>query len=171
MKNINKNNLLAFPVNFLLILIGITFVCIIGVFLLFSPTDFSKKDIRLINGSKTFKLNIELALSSSQQEKGLMNRQSLDEDKGMLFIFPVSKGQSFWMKDTYIPLDILFFDEKGVYLNASENTPPCINNEINCPSYFSSGNSKYVLELKGGWIKRNINNRDQNNVVLDISNL
>jgi uncharacterized membrane protein (UPF0127 family) len=70
------------------------------------------------------------------------------EDHGMLFLFPAESMRSFWMKNTRIPLDILYFDGDLKLVSMSENTPPCRTR--NCPAYRSTGPAKYVLELNAG---------------------
>ena len=68
-------------------------------------------------GSKTYQL--EMARTSAEQEKGLMKRDSMPEDHGMIFIFDADRLQQFWMKDTRFPLDIIFVDHAGVVVSVS----------------------------------------------------
>ena len=91
---------------------------------------------------------VELAVTPEQRSKGLMYRKSLDEDKGMLFIFENSGKYGFWMKNTLIPLDIIWIDENKTIIYISENTPPCKQDP--CPSYIPNAEAKYVLELNAG---------------------
>ncbi|SDD54157.1 hypothetical protein SAMN04488071_0764 [Kordiimonas lacus] len=74
------------------------------------------------NGSHQF--SVELALTPPAQARGLMFRAKLDPDKGMLFIFPEADMRSFWMKNTLIPLDIIFIRENGTIINIVENAEP-----------------------------------------------
>lgn len=62
-------------------------------------------------GSRTFQL--EIARSDAEQEKGLMKRDGMPQDHGMIFVFPKERMHNFWMKDTRFPLDIIFLDSKG----------------------------------------------------------
>lgn len=101
---------------------------------------------RVVLGGKTFK--VELATTSEKQALGLMFRDSMPEDEGMLFIFPNEAPRSFWMKNTRIPLDIMYFDKNLKMVSLSANTPPC--RVSRCPSYPSSGPAMYVLELNAG---------------------
>jgi uncharacterized membrane protein (UPF0127 family) len=94
------------------------------------------------------RFTVELAESSEEQALGLMFRDSLPEDHGMLFLFPGEARRSFWMKNTRIPLDIFYFDAERKLVSVSENTPPCRTQR--CPSYPSTGPAQYVLELKAG---------------------
>jgi uncharacterized membrane protein (UPF0127 family) len=91
---------------------------------------------------------VELAETSDKQALGMMFRDHLPDDHGMLFLFPVESRRSFWMKNTRIPLDILYFDANRQLLNVAANARPCRSR--NCPRYLSAGPAKYVLELNGG---------------------
>ena len=114
------------------------------------------------------KIEVELAQTKEQWAHGLMLREALDKDKGMLFIFPDSEERSFWMKNTLIPLDIIFIDSSQRILNIEE-AEPC--KKESCILYKSTGNAKYVLEINRGFAaKKGIKKGDR--VVLDIqSNL
>jgi len=94
------------------------------------------------------RFSVELADTDEKRTLGLMFRDSMPDDHGMLFIFPGETRLSFWMKNTRIPLDIFYFDSKLKLVSVSENTPPCRTR--NCPSYPSDGAAKYVLELNAG---------------------
>lgn len=96
---------------------------------------------------------VEMAETSVEIKKGLMFRESLDKDKGMLFIFKDSAIRTFWMKNTYIPLDIIFIDENFTILNIDENVPSCIKEP--CQTYSSLKPAKYVLEINRGVSKEN----------------
>jgi len=98
-----------------------------------------------LNGEK---FTVELAETREEQALGLMFRDSLAEDHGMLFIFPDEARRSFWMKNCRIALDIFYFDAQLELVSVSENTPPCRSSR--CPSYPSAGPAKYVLELNSG---------------------
>jgi uncharacterized membrane protein (UPF0127 family) len=99
----------------------------------------------VLNGER---FTVEIAETPDKQALGLMFRENLPDDHGMLFPFPVAAKRSFWMKNTRIPLDIFYFDENLALVSVSENTPPC--RAQYCPSYPSSGPAKYVLELNAG---------------------
>ena len=94
------------------------------------------------------KFSVELAETSEKQALGLMFREEMDDDHGMLFIFPVESIRSFWMKNTRIPLDIFYFDADLELVSVAENARPCKTR--NCPTYPSAAPAKYVLELNAG---------------------
>lgn len=91
---------------------------------------------------------VELAETTEKQALGLMFREELQEDHGMLFLFPGQAMRSFWMKNTRIPLDIFYFDENLSLVSVSENARPCRTQR--CPGYPSTAPAKYVLELNAG---------------------
>lgn len=92
---------------------------------------------------------VEVAADDASRQRGLMFRDSMPADHGMLFIFPQSGYQSFWMKNTHIPLDILYFDSNRGFVNGAFYTPPC-GTANPCPNYPSTGMARYVLELNAG---------------------
>jgi uncharacterized membrane protein (UPF0127 family) len=94
------------------------------------------------------RFTVELAETREKQTLGLMFRDSLPEDHGMLFVFPAESLRSFYMKNTRIPLDIIYFDEDMRLVSVAENARPCRTRR--CPSYLSEGPAKYVLELNAG---------------------
>ena len=92
--------------------------------------------------------SVELAQTREQQALGLMYRLEMPENHGMLFIFPAEEPRSFWMKNTRIPLDILYFDNQLRLVSAALDTPPCRVSP--CPTYPSIAPARYVLELNAG---------------------
>ena len=90
--------------------------------------------------------SVELAKTSAEQTKGLSNRTFLDQNSGMIFIFPKVDIYSFWMKDTLIPLDMIWIkDNKIVFIG--RNALPCI--EANCSIFNKNAVANYVLEING----------------------
>ena len=97
-------------------------------------------------GGKRF--SVEIADTQQKQTLGLMYRDEMPADHGMLFIFPNEAPRSFWMKNTRIPLDIMYFDKDLIMVSAALDTPPC--RVSRCPAYPSSAPVMYVLELNAG---------------------
>jgi hypothetical protein len=96
---------------------------------------------------------VELARTSAEQQTGLMNRESMPENHGMLFIFEENGPKTFWMKNTLIPLDMLFLDEDMAVVEIKANVPPCKADP--CATYPSEKSAKYVLELNAGSAEKN----------------
>ncbi len=95
------------------------------------------------------KIDIELALDDSERTQGLMYRKSMDDGKGMLFIFDREEMQSFWMKNTIIPLDIMYVNSDFKIVKIFKNTVPF--SEISLPS---DRPAIYVVEVAGGFSDR-----------------
>ena len=91
---------------------------------------------------------VELATDPEEQAQGLMYRENLPEKSGMLFVFPEVAPHHFWMKNTMIPLDMIWLDDSGRVLFVSANTPPCKADP--CPTYGPDQPVRYVLEIAGG---------------------
>lgn len=94
---------------------------------------------------ETVKLDIEMAVSDAAEEKGLMFRTSMPENSGMLFTFEQEGIRAFWMKNTLIPLDMVFIQKDGKIVNIHENAVPKDLTPI-----YSSGRANAVLEINGG---------------------
>jgi uncharacterized membrane protein (UPF0127 family) len=94
-------------------------------------------------------VQVELARTDEERARGLMNRRQLAEDAGMLFLFSESEPRAFWMKNTLIPLDMLFIDEGGRVVGLLERAEPLTTSprDPGVPS-------RYVLEVNGGWAER-----------------
>jgi uncharacterized membrane protein (UPF0127 family) len=99
-----------------------------------------------ING---INVNVEIANCPKSRRQGLMNRLSLDENTGMLFVFPNSQHRSFWMKETYLPLSIAYLNEEGTIINIEKMSP------FDLSSVRSESPAKYALEMNEGWFVRN----------------
>lgn len=92
-------------------------------------------------------LNVEIADSVDERREGLMFRTFMPADQGMLFIFPDAEPRAFWMKNTQIPLDIIFLDSSGVVVSFHENAIPFQTS----PTYPSVYPTQFVIEANGGW--------------------
>ena len=99
-------------------------------------------------------ITVELAKTQKQIRYGLMERTELKGIDGMLFVFSYAKTRTFWMKNTYIPLSIGFFDGKGVLVDIQQMTPVKSSVEKNIPQYQSRKPAQYALEVPKGWFKK-----------------
>jgi uncharacterized protein len=95
------------------------------------------------------RVDVELAMTPHDIEKGLMYRRAMPEDRGMLFKLQDRRDHTFWMQNTCIPLDMMFVDEDGLIVGIVEGAEPLTTSEraVGCPSV-------YVLEVNGGWSRR-----------------
>ncbi len=93
----------------------------------------------------------ELAVTDQERQKGLMFREGINPDQGMLFVFEREGIHSFWMKNMKFSIDIIWVDRDKRIVHIEENVPPCKTED--CPSYAPEVFSKYVLEIKGGFSK------------------
>jgi uncharacterized protein len=94
------------------------------------------------------RFSIEIAESEAARNQGLMHRTEMATDHGMLFVFQDDAPRAFWMKNTKIPLDMLFFDADRKLVSVQHDVPPCVADP--CPGYSSGAPARYVLELNGG---------------------
>ena len=97
------------------------------------------------NGEKTPLVQVELAKTAGEQQRGLMYRRELAKDKGMLFIFGEESPRSFWMKNTYVELDIIFIGADKKIVSVAKRAVPL--SETSRPS---GKPASYVLEVVGG---------------------
>jgi uncharacterized protein len=105
-----------------------------------------------ING-KIFLL--EIADNYKSREQGLMNRENLNEMEGMLFIFPVSGIYPFWMKNTLIPLDIIWLNNNKEVVFIKENARPCERAIVAvCQTIVPTKPARYVIELNAGNVNK-----------------
>ncbi len=98
---------------------------------------------------KSVSVKVEIAATTASRSRGLMWRRELAEGRGMLFIFPEQEVHSFWMRNTLIPLDMLFIDESLQLVGIVENAVPrtLTSRRVEKPSV-------YVLEVPAGWSKK-----------------
>ena len=118
-------------------------------------TSCSKQSVVLIdNGAGNIIVNVEIADDAAGRSQGLMFREFLDDKNGMFFVFDDEDFHSFWMKNTLIPLDIIFISEDFEIVDVIY-AEPC--KEDNCESFKPVKAAKYVLEVNGNFtIKNNI---------------
>lgn len=111
-----------------------------------------RPSVRFNTSTGEHRLWVELATTPQEWETGLMNRTSLANDSGMLFVFDQQKPLYFWMKDTLIPLDMVFVSSAGVVVNIAHDAPPCKADP--CPIYRSGAPALYVVEANGGYAEK-----------------
>ena len=97
---------------------------------------------------KGHRYTIEIAADDASRAHGLMDRTEMAADHGMLFVFDDDAMRAFWMKNTKIPLDMLFFDGDRKLVSIQHSVPPCLADP--CPGYSSGAPARYVLELNAG---------------------
>lgn len=107
----------------------------------------SRADLRGDRGQARF--TVEVADDPEERAQGLMNREKLGASQGMLFIYPAPQRASFWMKNTLIPLDMIFLDERGVVTRIHENARPLDETPID-----GGPGVVAVLEINGGLARR-----------------
>ena len=129
---------------FLLLIILIATIAV-GCFFIFY-----KKTTKVCFSDNCFE--VEIADNFANRAIGLMYRRNLDQNKGMLFIFSKEGIYSFWMKNTLIPLDIVWMDKDGRIVLVSENVQPC--SKGSCIPITPNQKAKYVLEINSGEAKR-----------------
>lgn len=106
-------------------------------------------DLLTAEGAPVATLSIEIAATDSAHARGLMQRREMPPQTGMLFVYPDAAPRSFWMRNTPMPLDILFIDAEGQVLNVARRTRPLSDDEIR-----SEGAAQLVLELRAGTADR-----------------
>jgi uncharacterized protein len=98
------------------------------------------------DGTSILSINIEIADDESKREVGLMGRPTMSEKEGMLFIFEEEHVGAFWMKNTILPLDILFINKLGEIITIHKNTTP-----FSEQTYQAKGMTLFVLEVNAGF--------------------
>jgi uncharacterized membrane protein (UPF0127 family) len=94
----------------------------------------------------------EIADTPEKQIRGLMFRSRINADFGMLFVFAEEETRSFWMKNTLVPLDIIYLNNDRQIVDMYCDVPPCRSDP--CPSYTSALPARFVLEVRGGTAKK-----------------
>ena len=114
-----------------------------------SAAALENRDIRIETASGGVTLTAELAVTEGERMRGLMGREDFAPGDAMLFIFPEAKGLSFWMKDTPVSLDIVFFDAMGRWINTAARTVP-----YSLENHHSRRKGKFALEIAAGEAER-----------------
>lgn len=111
--------------------------------------EFKKSTLDIVTKSGKHPFNVELAISMAEQEQGLQFRKELAPDAGMLFVFDKEEPASFWMKNTYVSLDLIFIRNDGTIHKIAENAPI-----LSLEGIPSEGPVRGVLEVIAGTSKR-----------------
>ena len=114
-----------------------------------SLVTFKKSKLKIVSSKGENEFNVEVAINERQQSQGLMYRRSMAKNAGMLFDYGVLRHIQMWMKNTYIPLDMIFIDTKGKITSIVERTVPHSKSIIS-----SNGRVRAVLELNSGTSSR-----------------
>ncbi|MDO9415384.1 DUF192 domain-containing protein [Pararhizobium sp.] len=126
------------------------FLLLAGLVPVKAEVEFTSEPLKITTAKgKVHEFTVELALDNMQRQQGLMYRKQMDADRGMLFDFGRSRGVLMWMKNTYLPLDMLFIDQKGVIRTIHQNAEPLSEAVID-----SKVPVLYVLELNAGIAKK-----------------
>ena len=115
----------------------------------FGLNNFERSKLSIISKSKSHEFIVEIARTDRQQRQGLMFRRRLASNEGMLFVYSSAKILKMWMKNTYLPLDMLFIDARGRIVNIVERTIPGSLETIS-----SVEQAMAVLEVNGGTSSR-----------------
>jgi uncharacterized membrane protein (UPF0127 family) len=105
-------------------------------------------EVKLDQGGNHATVNVEVAATVGQRQQGLMLRQEMDEDAGMLFLFAQDVNIGFWMHNTYLPLDIAYIGADGKLLEVRQGKP--LDETILTPAQ----KYRYVIEMNQGWFER-----------------
>ncbi len=126
-------------------------IVILLVFVLLIPACTQGQSALVIHSaSGDHRVKVEVVTTPAEQMRGLMYRRSLEKDSGMLFVFRREEPQSFWMKNTLIPLDMIFISRDLVIVDIT-TMQPCITDP--CPDYTSRQPAQYVLEINAGYCR------------------
>ncbi|ACM22895.1 hypothetical protein TRQ7_05030 [Thermotoga sp. RQ7] len=112
---------------------------------------FPEGEIVITDGERSLKLRVEIANTPFFRSIGLMYRKSIPDDFGMLFVFEEDTRSGFWMKNTYVPLEIAFIDRNGIVFSIQE-MEPCEKEP--CKVYYAPKPFRYALEVKRGFFER-----------------
>ena len=121
---------------------------------LYIASGFSAQFAKKLIEVKGKKIVVEIADTDEKRQQGLMYRKTLGTDEGMLFIFPDEHYLSFWMKNTFVPLTIGYFNKNGVLVDLKDMAA-FGKKPGDPPTYQSSRPAKYALEMNQGWFQTN----------------
>ena len=137
-------------------------IMLLLIFLVVITSCSNQNTVIINNGIEKFRIKVEIASNFEEISKGLMFREFLDENNGMLFVFANEDYHSFWMKNTLIPLDIIFISENFEIVDIIY-AEPCKTDQ--CESYKPIKAAKYVMEVNGNFTMNN-NIRIGNKIII-----
>jgi uncharacterized membrane protein (UPF0127 family) len=105
----------------------------------------------VVDGEQTGELAVEIAETRRERARGLMERESVPDGAGMLFVYEDAAPRAFWMKNTLVPLDIIFVNEEMRVLNVEHASPEPYTPEDELTRYHSDGPARYVVEAERGY--------------------
>jgi len=107
--------------------------------------------IKVLTPSGTV-IQAEVADTPQKRATGLMYRDHLEKDRGMMFFFDQAQEWTFWMKNTKISLDLIWMDEKKRVIHIERSVPICTRTDDSCPQYRPNNDAMYVLEIAAGTV-------------------
>jgi len=105
----------------------------------------------IVDGEAAATLTLEVADTSAERDRGLMDRESLAAGHGMVFVFEDAGPRAFWMKNTLVPLDMIFVAPNGTVLNVEHAAPQPNASDAELKRYRSEGDAQYVIEANRGF--------------------
>lgn len=130
----------------------VIFIMVVFVVFVYYQKPETETKVIFIAGGQSVSVSVEVADEPGEWETGLMFRERLPENHGMLFVFPDERERRFWMKNTLIPLDMVFVSSNLTIIHIVENAQPCKKDP--CRIYGSNGNAQYVIEVNSGFCKK-----------------
>ena len=129
------------------------FLIVVVILFLYTQLSITRKTMKITTPSgKMVELNVEVVSDPVKRARGLMFRESLGENEGMLFVFEKSSKHGFWMVNTTIPLDAIHFNANKEVVDIIQMEPCRI---LKCPTYYPKADSKYVLEVNQNFSRKN----------------
>jgi len=129
------------------------FLIVVVILFLYTQLSITRKTMKITTPSgKIVELAVEVASDPVKRARGLMFRESLGENEGMLFVFEKSSKHGFWMVNTTIPLDAIHFNANKEVVDIIQ-MEPC--KTLTCPTYYPKAESRYVLEVNQNFSRKN----------------
>lgn len=122
-----------------------------------APQHLPRQPACVVTGDRVIPIQVEVAMTPSERQTGLMERASLPPDAGMLFLYPEPQGsdRGFWMYRTLLPLDIAYLDATGRIVSLRRMRPCHSDQGRDCPLYPSGQSFSGVLEMNAGFFRQN----------------